>query len=126
MTIDAFYYCPHHPDATVAAYRMDCDCRKPKLGMLRRAERELGIDLARSFTVGDRWHDVAMASAVGAQGLLVRTGYGASEEAKPQAGITPAAIVDNLAEAASWILLGERAAREARDAAMGGDGAPRP
>src|SRR3972149_4109448 len=51
--IDAYYHCPHHPDASVAAYRRVCECRKPAPGMLRRAEREIRADLARSLVVGD-------------------------------------------------------------------------
>ena len=72
--IDAYYYCPHHPDGSVAQYSRVCDCRKPGRGMVDRAARELGIDPERSFVVGDRWLDVALARA-SAPALLVRTGY---------------------------------------------------
>jgi D-glycero-D-manno-heptose 1,7-bisphosphate phosphatase len=102
--IDAFYYCPHYPDGVVAQYRTACDCRKPQPGLLRRAAKDLDLDLARSFVVGDRWHDVAAGQAVGARGVLVRTGIGLAEEATPQAGTVPAAVVDNLMDAAAWIL----------------------
>jgi D-glycero-D-manno-heptose 1,7-bisphosphate phosphatase len=102
--VDGFYYCPHHPEATVERYRQSCDCRKPQPGMLRRAADELQLDLGRSFVVGDRWHDLQAGAAVGARGILVRTGYGRTEESAPKAGLAPAAIVDNLIEAASWIL----------------------
>jgi len=102
--IDAYYYCPHHPDGKVARYARACDCRKPSRGLVDRAERELGIDPRRSFAVGDRWLDVALARAVGARGILVRTGYGAGEEARPQEGLTADAVVNNLVEAAGWIL----------------------
>jgi D-glycero-D-manno-heptose 1,7-bisphosphate phosphatase len=102
--VDGFYYCPHHPEASVEQYRQSCDCRKPQPGMLRRAAEELKLDLARSFVVGDRWHDLQAGEAVGARGILVRTGYGRTEEAAPKARVAPAAIVDNLIEAASWIL----------------------
>jgi D-glycero-D-manno-heptose 1,7-bisphosphate phosphatase len=60
--------------------------------------------VARSFVVGDRWVDVRLARAVGARAVLVRTGSGAAEEARPPAGVTADAVVDNLAAAASWIL----------------------
>lgn len=103
-TIDAFYYCAHHPDATLAQYRQRCDCRKPAPGMARRAAADLNLDLARSFVVGDRWADIAVASAVGATGILVKTGYGATEAARPPADARVAAVVSNLAEAVSWIL----------------------
>jgi D-glycero-D-manno-heptose 1,7-bisphosphate phosphatase len=102
--VDGFYYCPHHPEASIEQYRRSCECRKPQPGMLRRAAEDLKLDLARSFVVGDRWHDLQAGDAVGARGLLVRTGYGLTEEASPNAGLAPAAIVDNLIEAASWIL----------------------
>src|SRR5207237_10234760 len=72
--------------------------------MLRRAADELKLHLARSFVIGDRWHDLQAGDAVGARGILVRTGYGRTEEAAPKARLAPVAIVDNLIEAASWIL----------------------
>jgi D-glycero-D-manno-heptose 1,7-bisphosphate phosphatase len=103
-TIDRYYYCPHHPDGRVKAFARVCDCRKPARGLVDRAIAELGIDPARSFTIGDRWLDVALARAVGARGVLVRTGYGKTEEVRPQAGLHADAIVDNLIEATGWIL----------------------
>jgi D-glycero-D-manno-heptose 1,7-bisphosphate phosphatase len=102
--VDGFYYCPHHPDAVVEALRQDCECRKPRSGMFTQAARELDLDLAGSFVVGDRWHDLEAGQRVGARGILVRTGYGRTEEAAPKAGVDPAAIVDNVMEAVSWIL----------------------
>lgn len=102
--VDGFYYCPHHPEAAVPAYRQACDCRKPGAGMLTRAAADLGISLADSFVVGDRWHDLEAGSRVGARGVLVRTGYGRTEEASPQSQVQPAAIVDNVMGAVSWIL----------------------
>jgi D-glycero-D-manno-heptose 1,7-bisphosphate phosphatase len=102
--IDAYYYCPHHPDGKVREYAQKCDCRKPGRGLVDRAVEELGIDPARSFVVGDRWLDVALGRAVGAQSVLVRTGYGASEEHKRPADLAADAVVDNLIAASSWIL----------------------
>jgi D-glycero-D-manno-heptose 1,7-bisphosphate phosphatase len=102
--IDGFYYCPHHPDGVIEALRQHCDCRKPRSGMFTRAATELGLDLGRSFVVGDRWHDLEAGQRVGARGILVRTGYGRTEEASPKAAVQPAAITDNVMEAASWIL----------------------
>jgi len=109
VPVAGIYYCPHLAEATVPEYRVDCDCRKPRPGMLRRAERELGLDLPRSWVVGDRWLDVQLAAAVGARGgLLVRTGYGEVEEGQAPPGVTPAAIVSNVLEAASWIIRADR------------------
>jgi D-glycero-D-manno-heptose 1,7-bisphosphate phosphatase len=102
--IDAYYYCPHHPDGKVPAYARVCDCRKPGRALVDRAIREFGVNPARSFAVGDRWLDVALARTVGARGVLVRTGYGITEERRPPEGLAADAVVDNLIEAAGWIL----------------------
>jgi histidinol phosphatase-like enzyme len=72
--------------------------------MLRRAASDLGLHLERSFVVGDRWHDLEAGAAVGARGILVRTGYGRTDEAQPRPGVGAAAVVDNLIAAVSWIL----------------------
>ena len=102
--LDGFYYCPHHPDGTVEAYRRSCDCRKPGDAMLRRAAAELDIDLARSTVVGDRWHDIEAGRRAGARTVLVRTGYGRTEEQRPKSDLAADAIADNVIEAVSWIL----------------------
>ena len=75
VDLDAVEYCPHLPDAAVAAYRLDCDCRKPKPGMLRRAIEALDIEPGESFLVGDRLSDIEAGRAAGiGRGFLVRTG----------------------------------------------------
>jgi D-glycero-D-manno-heptose 1,7-bisphosphate phosphatase len=102
--IDAFYFCPHYTSGTVTEFVRACECRKPGAGMLKRAAADLTLDLSTSFAVGDRWHDVAAGAAVGARGVLVRTGLGRREEAAPETSTHPAAIVDDLAAAAAWIL----------------------
>jgi len=102
--VDAYYYCPHHPDGTVESYTRRCDCRKPGRGLVDRAARDLGLDPARSFVVGDRWLDVELGHAVGASSILVRSGSGAGEEARPPTDVAADVVVDNLAAAASWIL----------------------
>jgi len=102
--VDAYYYCPHHRTGVVAEYVGPCDCRKPQPGMLRRAAADLGLDLPRSFMVGDRAHDLGAAQAAGTRGVLVRTGLGRGEEATLPPALTPAAVVDTLADAAAWIL----------------------
>jgi D-glycero-D-manno-heptose 1,7-bisphosphate phosphatase len=103
--VAAYYYCPHHPDGPVAAYATRCVCRKPERGLVDRAARDLGLDPSRSYVVGDKWVDIGLARAVGAHAVLVRTGYGAAEEAARPASLTADAVVDNLAAAVSWILL---------------------
>lgn len=100
--IDAYYYCPHHPDGTVGAYARVCDCRKPGPGLVDRAAHDLDLDPARSFVVGDKRLDVELARAVGARGILVRTGYGGEASRTP--GLDADAVVDNVNDAAGWIL----------------------
>jgi len=102
--VDGFYYCPHHPDGSVEAFTKRCDCRKPGSGMFVRAAQDLDLDLSRSFAVGDRWHDLEAGRSVGARTILVRTGYGRTEEAAPRGRPAPDAIVDNAIEAVTWIL----------------------
>jgi D-glycero-D-manno-heptose 1,7-bisphosphate phosphatase len=102
--IDAYYYCPHHPDGRVAPYAGSCACRKPGRGMIDRAVTDLDLDPARSFMIGDKWIDVKLGRAVGARAILVRTGTGTVAEAQPQPGVIADAVVDNLVAAASWIL----------------------
>lgn len=79
--VKAFYFCPHHPDGDVTEFTFACACRKPQPGMLHRAAAEHGLDLSRSWMVGDRVSDLEAGAAVGARTVLVRTGYGHSVDA---------------------------------------------
>ena len=67
--IDAFYYCPHHPEGTVKEFAVDCRCRKPGTGMLEQAAREWPIDRGRSFLIGDKNVDIAAAAAFKIRGI---------------------------------------------------------
>jgi D-glycero-D-manno-heptose 1,7-bisphosphate phosphatase len=102
--VEGWFHCPHDDGTTDAAARTICDCRKPRPGLATRAAAALGLDLARSVVVGDRWSDIALARAIGAAGVLVETGAGAREARKPVDAVRADAIVPTLAEAASWIL----------------------
>ncbi len=75
--LDAIYFCPHHPDVGEPPWRLDCNCRKPRPGMLLQASEEHDIDLAISWLVSDHIKDVRMAMDAGLSGVMVRTGYGA-------------------------------------------------
>lgn len=77
--LDGIYYCPHHPAGKVAPYNVECDCRKPKPGLLRRAAADLGLDLQGSFVIGDKYTDLETAFGVGARAALVLSGYGKGE-----------------------------------------------
>jgi D-glycero-D-manno-heptose 1,7-bisphosphate phosphatase len=82
---DAIYYCPHHPEGKIERYRIDCDCRKPKPGMLKQAEKDLNLDLKRSFMVGDKVTDIEAGYSVGCKTILVLTGHGKDEVKKVDA-----------------------------------------
>lgn len=106
--IDAWYYCPHHPKAEVLAYRVICDCRKPRAGMLRQAARDLGLDLAASYMVGDRITDVAAGASAGCRTVLVETGKHTAapitlvEPLDPN--LAPDQVCTDLPAATDWIL----------------------
>lgn len=72
--LDGHYFCPHHPEATLAAYRVRCECRKPRPGMILAAARDLGLDPAESFMIGDRPTDIAAGAAAGCTTIIVHTG----------------------------------------------------
>ena len=101
---DAYYFCPHHPEGIVAAYRVECRCRKPAPGMIEQAVADLDLDVARSFVVGDKWLDVGLANQAGARGILVRTGYGAGTADAPPPGVDVERVVGTLLDAADYIL----------------------
>jgi D-glycero-D-manno-heptose 1,7-bisphosphate phosphatase len=71
--IDAFYYCPHHPEGTVKKFAVRCDCRKPGTGMLEQATREWPIDKRHSFMIGDKDDDLSAASAFNIHGVKFNT-----------------------------------------------------
>lgn len=94
IRLNGVYVCPHRPDE-------GCACRKPKAGLLKRAARELGVDVRRSFVIGDKSCDIELGRAVGATTFLVRTGYGAHFASDPS--VKADYIVDDLVHAAQVI-----------------------
>jgi D-glycero-D-manno-heptose 1,7-bisphosphate phosphatase len=77
--LDAIYYCAHHPSVGEPPYRLDCDCRKPKPGLISRAAREFDIDLTESWMIGDRYSDIELARNAGVRSAFVLSGYGRGE-----------------------------------------------
>ena len=69
--IDAFYACPHHPDAGIGQYRMVCGCRKPAVGLFERAVRDFGLDLNRCIAIGGRLRDCAICGSTACRGFLI-------------------------------------------------------
>lgn len=104
--LDGIYYCPHHPEGAVQALRTVCECRKPKTGMLLQASRDLDLDLASSFVVGDTYRDLEMGFRVGATSILVLSGYGKGEYLYRSSSWArqPDFIAADLGEAADWVL----------------------
>ncbi|MFN2571769.1 MAG: D-glycero-alpha-D-manno-heptose-1,7-bisphosphate 7-phosphatase [Gemmatimonadales bacterium] len=95
--LDAVYFCAHHPRFTGP-----CECRKPGVKLFREAEQAFGIDLARSWWVGDRVSDVQPAQPLGGRGILVMTGEGPLHQGEAQAlGVT---VVADLASAVDEIV----------------------
>lgn len=83
--IDAFYYCPHHPEHGIGKYKTDCRCRKPGTGMFEAADRDCPVDRARSFMVGDKLIDTLAGHNFGLRSILVGTGYGEEIRRKEEA-----------------------------------------
>jgi D-glycero-D-manno-heptose 1,7-bisphosphate phosphatase len=104
--LDGIYVCSHHPTEGAAPYRMLCDCRKPKPGLLLRAAADLDLDLRHSVIVGDRPSDLEVAPKVGARSILVLTGYGLGEweYRREQLGVTPDHVAGDLLDAVAWAL----------------------
>ncbi len=100
--IDAFYLCPHHPAKGLDPYRVVCDCRKGKPGMLMQAAAEWNIDLPASFMVGDKKSDLLAGIAAGCHPCLVTTGYG--EKYRTFALTHNIDVFDDLGQAVSSIL----------------------
>jgi D-glycero-D-manno-heptose 1,7-bisphosphate phosphatase len=104
--LDAIYYCPHHPSIGEPPYRQDCECRKPKLGMIRRAEKEFSVDARRSYMVGDKISDVEFGRRAGCKSILVLTGYGKGELEynRDKLNGEPDYIAEDILDAAKWIV----------------------
>ena len=81
--LDRIYYCPHHPEKGFAGERpelkIECECRKPRPGMLLQAAKDLNLNLAASWLIGDSTVDVQTAKNAGVQSVLVGTGHGGTD-----------------------------------------------
>jgi D-glycero-D-manno-heptose 1,7-bisphosphate phosphatase len=100
INVAALYYCPHHPEKGIGKYKMDCECRKPKPGMILRAQKDLDIDLEQSYIVGDKISDVQSGLAAGIKnGVLVKSGHKLPENVDDSIK-----IYDNLYDCATKLL----------------------
>jgi D-glycero-D-manno-heptose 1,7-bisphosphate phosphatase len=108
--IDAVYYCPHHPTAGNSEYTCDCDCRKPRTGLIDRAVKDLAIDKSHSYMVGDKWTDVELGQRAGVRSILVMSGFAPDDQGnrRPDHVGNPDFLARTVAEAADWIIRREQ------------------
>ncbi|MCB6543276.1 HAD-IIIA family hydrolase [Desulfovibrio desulfuricans] len=103
--VDRLYYCPHHPHKGYAGERSElkiqCSCRKPGIGMLAQARKELHIDFSKSWMIGDRTGDILAAQNAGIRSILVQTGYAGKDK---KFNVTADFVVADLEDAVSLIL----------------------
>jgi D-glycero-D-manno-heptose 1,7-bisphosphate phosphatase len=106
--LDAIYYCAHHPSVGEPPYRLDCDCRKPKPGLISRAVKDFDINLEESWMVGDRYSDVELARNAGLNSMFVMSGYGRGEWEHQRTNWTeqPDLVAEDLLEAVRLIVSG--------------------
>lgn len=104
--LDAIYYCAHHPSVGEPPYRLDCDCRKPRTGLIQQAARDFEIDLGASWMAGDRYSDVELAHNAGLRSAFLLSGYGRGEwEYQSQTWRQqPDLVCENLLEAVKSIV----------------------
>src|ERR1044072_21010 len=107
--LDAIYYCAHHPSVGEPPYRLDCDCRKPKAGLIKRAAADFDIDLKSSWMVGDRYSDIELAHNAGLRSAFVLSGYGRGEWEYQRSSwqLQPDLISENLLEAVNSIVMSD-------------------
>ena len=103
LTIDAFYYCPHYPQGEKKEYATECDCRKPLPGLILQAAKELKIDLAQSWMIGDILNDVEAGNKAGCSTVLIDNGNETEWLVNPER--TPVFTAKNILEAAAFIKL---------------------
>lgn len=96
-----YYFCPHHPTKGIGEYRVECDCRKPKTGMFKQAQKDFDIDMSKSFYIGDLEPDMVAGRNAGCKTIFVLSGHGKKEDLKD---VKPDFIAKDLYEAVEVIL----------------------
>jgi len=120
--LDAIYYCAHHPSVGEPPYRLACDCRKPRPGLIYRAAKDLEINLSESWMVGDRYSDVELARNAGVKSAFVLSGYGRGEWEHQRAGWReqPDLVAEDLLMAVTAIVNGKAGSGRDADPRAGG------
>ena len=98
VKLDGEYYCLHHPHALIAKYKLVCDCRKPKPGLMLRAAKENGIELQRSYFAGDSLVDIKAGKAAGCKTILVATMTDLLNRVIVQENARPDYVVANISQ----------------------------
>ena len=117
VSIDKFFYCPHSLNAAISSYAIDCDCRKPKPGLILKAIKEFDIDPGMSWMIGDILNDVEAGTAAGCRAILIDNGN--ETEWVWNKNRIPAYSVKNLKEAAEKILAKDSIKKKMHDSAVG-------
>ncbi len=103
--VDAIYYCPHHPEfgqeGEIRELKLECSCRKPKPGLLKKAAKDMNISLKDSWLIGDTTTDILTAERMGIKNILLRTGHAGQDH---KYDVEPDYIFLGLNEAVDWIL----------------------
>jgi len=104
--VDGIFFCPHYPRGVVPEYSIECDCRKPRTGLIERACDAFDVDMENSYVIGDRYSDIELALRLNLEGILVTTGYGLGDVdyVFPRLSFKPAHIAKDLLHAARWII----------------------
>ena len=102
LYLGGFYYCPHHPQGTLSAYRMECDCRKPAPGLILKAAEDHHIDLSQSWMIGDILNDVEAGHNAGCRAIIIDNGNETEWDLNRKR--IPDAMVKNINQAADYIL----------------------
>ena len=104
--IDGIFYCPHYEKGDVPEYSIACSCRKPGTGLIDQACSQFDIDLEKSFVIGDRYSDIALAYGLKMKGILVKTGYGLGDLSHvfPRLSFKPTHVAEDLLQAVRWIV----------------------
>jgi len=104
--LDAAYYCPHHKKGIIEKYKKDCDCRKPKPGLINQAIADFkDINPEKSYVIGDKVCDIELAKNAGCKGILIKTGYGAQVlKESCQDDVKPDYVAEDMIDAVNWLL----------------------
>jgi D-glycero-D-manno-heptose 1,7-bisphosphate phosphatase len=104
--LDAMYYCPHHKKGIIEEYKKDCDCRKPKPGLINQAVNDFkDINLDKSYVIGDKACDIELARNAGCKGILLKTGYGTQVLNEPgEDYVQSDYIAEDIKDAVDWLL----------------------